>query len=306
MHQRAAEADLIIVNHHLFFADLALKQDDFGSILPEYSAVIFDEAHEIEDVASEYFGRQISSYRFEELAATREKHSPADAEAAFAEIRKAIARMRERGTIFSNGFPPREGKISVRTGRARRVSRAAPGKLRRIGRGFEALGSGDWRAVRQTGRAAGYRPALRGTAAGIGVPAGERARRNFVYWFERRGKGVFVAATPIDVSAILREKLFETFDTVVLTSATLAVAGRFEFLKQRLGISAATERVLPPEFDFLEQAVLYIPSAPPGRAPAGIRARGRRKKSSSCWKYRRGGRFVYLPATRRCAISTSE
>ena len=65
---RAKEADLIIVNHHLFFADLALKQDDFGSILPEYSAVVFDEAHEMEDVASDYFGQQISNYRFEELA----------------------------------------------------------------------------------------------------------------------------------------------------------------------------------------------------------------------------------------------
>src|SRR5438105_15265224 len=66
MHQRAQEADLIIVNHHLFFADLALKQDDFGSILPEYSAVVFDEAHEMEDVASDYFGRQISNFRFEQ------------------------------------------------------------------------------------------------------------------------------------------------------------------------------------------------------------------------------------------------
>jgi len=97
----------------------------------------------------------------------------------------------------------------------------------------------------------------------------ESGERNFVYWYERRGKGVYVAATPIDVSAILREKLFEQFDTVLLTSATLAVAGRFEFLKQRLGISAATERVLPPEFDFLEQAVLYIPAALPDvRQPA--------------------------------------
>ena len=76
MHQRAKEADLIIVNHHLFFADLALKQDDFGSILPEYSAVIFDEAHEIEDVASDYFGRQISNYRFEELARDADHISP--------------------------------------------------------------------------------------------------------------------------------------------------------------------------------------------------------------------------------------
>src|SRR5579859_3302395 len=68
MHQRAREADIVIVNHHLFFADLALRQDDFASILPEYDAVIFDEAHEVEDVAGDYFGRQISNYRFEELA----------------------------------------------------------------------------------------------------------------------------------------------------------------------------------------------------------------------------------------------
>src|SRR5580698_9898545 len=67
MKQRAQEADLIIVNHHLFFADLAIRQDDFGSILPEYSAVVFDEAHEIEDVASDYFGRRVSSYQFEEM-----------------------------------------------------------------------------------------------------------------------------------------------------------------------------------------------------------------------------------------------
>src|ERR1700724_3612218 len=73
MHPRAAEADLIIVNHHLFFADLALKQDDFGSVLPEYGAVIFDEAHEIEHVASDYFGRQVSNYRFDELARDAER-----------------------------------------------------------------------------------------------------------------------------------------------------------------------------------------------------------------------------------------
>ncbi len=78
----------------------------------------------------------------------------------------------------------------------------------------------------------------------------ESSEKNYVYWFERRNKGVFLAATPIDVSAILRERLFEAFDTVVLTSATLAVGGRFDFLKQRLGIHSARERVLPHEFDF--------------------------------------------------------
>src|SRR5271154_4212343 len=110
MHQRAAEADLIIVNHHLFFADLALKQDDFGSVLPEYGAVIFDEAHEIEDIASEYFGRQISNYRFEELAR--------DAELAMRVTRsggtglqRRVTRMRERAHSFFETFPAREGRF---------------------------------------------------------------------------------------------------------------------------------------------------------------------------------------------------
>src|ERR1700756_3613682 len=110
MHQRAAEADLIIVNHHLFFADLALKQDDFGSVLPEYGAVVFDEAHEIEDVASEYFGRQISNYRFEELGR--------DAEVAVriprtgdASLLKHIARTRERARSFFEAFPARDGRF---------------------------------------------------------------------------------------------------------------------------------------------------------------------------------------------------
>src|SRR5260370_2945984 len=110
MHQRAAAADLIIVNHHLFFADLALKQDDFGSVVPEYAAVVFDEAHEIEDVASEYFGRQISNYRFEELGR--------DAELAVritrtggATLLRRVARMREHARSFFEAFPARDGRF---------------------------------------------------------------------------------------------------------------------------------------------------------------------------------------------------
>jgi ATP-dependent DNA helicase DinG len=91
----------------------------------------------------------------------------------------------------------------------------------------------------------------------------ESSEGNYVYWFERRNKGVFVAATPIDVSALLRERLFEPFETIILTSATLAVEGRFNFLKQRLGVDMASERVLPSEFDFAEQALFYIPATLP-------------------------------------------
>ena len=261
MHQRAAEADLIIVNHHLFFADLALKQDDFGSVLPEYGAVIFDEAHEIEDVASDYFGKQISNYRFDELAR--------DAEVAVrvskvggAELQKKIMRMRERSRSFFEGFPSREGRFpfdaAQRAGfleQNREAYDALVNALKSLEAEIASLPTKPEELLNIARRAMELRGELKFLF--------ESSEGNYVYWFERRNKGIFVAATPIDVSALLRERLFEPFETIILTSATLAVEGRFNFLKQRLGIDMASERVLPSEFDFREQALLYIPAKLP-------------------------------------------
>ena len=87
----------------------------------------------------------------------------------------------------------------------------------------------------------------------------ESKERNFVYWWERRGRGVFAEVSPIDVSALLRERLLDKVDTVVLTSATLAVGGNFDFFKRRLGIQNAKEKILESHFDFGEQALLYTP-----------------------------------------------
>jgi ATP-dependent DNA helicase DinG len=261
MRQRAQEADLIIVNHHLFFADLAIRQDDFGSILPEYSAVIFDEAHEIEDVASDYFGRQVSSYRFEELARDAE-HVLRLLQINSTELRKVIARLRERSRAFFEAFPEREGRFPFEP-----PERA--GFLEQNREHYDQLAQ----AVKRLEAELAALPSKPEELMGIARRAAELRRelafllesdeRNYVYWFERRGKGVFLAATPIDVSQILRERLFQQFDTVLLTSATLAVGSRFDFLKQRLGLDAAKERVLPPEFDFRNQALLYIPRALP-------------------------------------------
>jgi ATP-dependent DNA helicase DinG len=267
MHQRAAEADLIIVNHHLFFADLALKQDDFGSVLPEYGAVVFDEAHEIEDVASEYFGRQISNYRFEELGRDAEV-AVRVSRAGGASLQKRIARMRERARSFFEAFPAREGRFPFdRTQRA--------GFVEQNGEAYNALVN----ALKSLEAEIASLPAKPEELLNIARRSMElraelnflfeSSEGNFVYWFERRAKGVFVAATPIDVSALLRERLFEPFETIVLTSATLAVGGRFDFLKQRLGINVASERVLESEFDFATQALLYIPAMLPDvRDPA--------------------------------------
>jgi ATP-dependent DNA helicase DinG len=261
MHQRAQEADLIIVNHALFFADLAIRKDDFGSILPEYSAVVFDEAHEIEDVASDYFGRQVSSYRFDELARDAENtlrvlQIPAP------QLRRYLSRMRERGHGFFENFPAREGRFpfeqaerSAFLQRNQEPYDELASAVKRVETELSALSPKPEEVLTLARRAADIRRELEFLM--------ESAEKSYVYWYERRGKGVFLAATPIDVSQILRERLFEQFDTVVLTSATLAVGGRFDYLKQRLGIQPANEKVLPQEFDFREQALLYIPPTMP-------------------------------------------
>ncbi len=257
MHQRAQDADLIIVNHHLFFADLAIRQDDFGSILPEYAAVILDEAHEIEDVASDYFGRSVSSHKLEDLARDAEQ-TLRTLQVATPTARKSVTRLRERAHAFFEAFPVREGRYPFEPPerasfleRHREVYDGLAEGLKRLETELAALPKKPDEVVNVARRATEVRRELAFLIEG--------QERNYVYWYERRGKGVFLAATPIDVSEILREKLFDQFDTVVLTSATLAVAEHFDFLKQRLGLQAVTERVLPHEFDFRQQAILYLP-----------------------------------------------
>jgi ATP-dependent DNA helicase DinG len=261
MHQRAKEADLIIVNHHLFFADLALKQDDFGSILPEYSAVVFDEAHEMEDVASDYFGRQVSNFRSEELARDTDQTLRLLARGTPSLLRKT-QRIRERSRSFFELFPPREGKFSfLRREREafleqhREAYDALLSSLKSLETEMAAQTDKPEELVRMARRSFELRQEL--------MFLFESNEKNFVYWYERRNKGVFLTATPIDVSQILRERLFEQFDTVILTSATLTVGGRFDYVRQRFGLDHAKERKLPPEFDYPSQALLYLPRKMP-------------------------------------------
>jgi ATP-dependent DNA helicase DinG len=268
MQNRAKEADLIIVNHHLFFADLALKQDDFGSILPEYSAVVFDEAHEMEDVASDYFGQQISNFRFEELARDADQAMRLTKSGSPSLLRRT-QRIREKSRAFFDSFPPRDGRFPfTRPEREafleqhREAYDALLNALKSMETEFAALTQKPEEMTRIARRSFEIRQEFSFLF--------ESNEKNYVYWFERRNKGVFLAATPIDISQILREKLFEAFDSVVLTSATLTVAGRFEFIRQRLGLDHAQECALPPEFDYQQQALLYLPQKMPDVRDAGF------------------------------------
>jgi ATP-dependent DNA helicase DinG len=271
MQQRAKEADLIIVNHHLFFADLALKHDDFGSILPEYSAVVFDEAHEMEDVASDYFGQQISNFRFEELARDADQMMRLTHQGTPGLLRRT-QRIREKSRAFFDSFPSKEGRFPFSRNEReafleqnREAYDALLNALKGLETEFAALTQKPEELLRIARRSFEIRQEFSFLF--------ESNERNYVYWYERRNKGVFLAATPIDISQILREHLFEAFDTVILTSATLTVAGRFEFIRQRMGVDHAKECQLPPEFDYEHQALLYLPERIPDVRDAGFAAK---------------------------------
>jgi len=256
MHQRAAESDILIVNHHLFFADLSLRQMEFASLLPDYSAIVFDEAHEIEDVATQYFGIQVSNYRVEELARDTDLTLKAKSIAS-ADVAGAVADLRHRSDIFFDLFPSKDGRtafhnreqfLEVNRGAYSSLLNALVRLATELGRLKDRPEEINNLVRRAEELRQGFEFAL------------ESQERNFVYWWERRGRGVFLEVSPIDVSALMRERLFDKVPAVVLTSATLAVSGTFDFLKTRLGVQNAKEQVLESHFDFGEQALLYTPA----------------------------------------------
>ena len=273
MHRRAMENDIIIVNHHLFFADLAIKQQADGApdagILPEAGAVIFDEAHELEDVAGNYFGISVSAARLEELCR--------DVEASLQRNRMytsglsgAIKSSRERSAFFFSLLPEGEGRFSFEN---RREFLEENGEeflglqrsLTHLGAELENLPSKPEEVYAFSRRAQELQVQL-----GFVM---ESEDRNTVFWIERRRTGreklnVSLQATPIDVGPVLRECLWSKLDTAVLTSATLAVGGGFDYIRQRLGIEHAKDLVLPSHFDYPNQAILYVPpDLPDPRTP---------------------------------------
>ncbi len=269
MHQRAVESDIIIVNHHLFFADLALKEEEFGSIIPEYGAVIFDEAHEIEDVAGQYFGISVSSHQLHDLrrdisVLARVKQFGST------ELDRILNTAEQYADQFFGLFGESEGRAGFRAHQAfienyEEVYRDFQRSLEMIALQLQLVKSAPEELIPLYRRAREFSEKLRFWL--------ENPQEDFVYFVEKRGRGTYLHAVPIRVSDVLEEKLFNRVDTVVLTSATLAVAGSFEYTQQRLGIPQSRSLVVDGQFDYATQALLYVPQhMPDPRSPAFTRA----------------------------------
>jgi len=294
MRRKALESEIIIVNHHLFFADMSIKLQAAGApdagVLPAASVVVFDEAHELEETASNYFGIGLSTQRFDELARDVETMLKAK-NASTPAIESAAATMRERARQFFAALPfepTRTADASAVAGLGRMPFHGRADFLEERGDIYtDTLHAvnrlqGELDRLRDVEEA----PGLRKRAADIQAHLNfllESTDPNTVFWIERRAAGgvrnlartpgmvshhTHLQATPIDVSRLLAEALFDSYDSVVLTSATLTVASStgasgFEHISRRLGLNFARELVVPSHFDYPKQALLYLPTGMP-------------------------------------------
>jgi len=283
---RAARADLVLVNHHLFFADLAMRTARGGvEVLPPYEAVIFDEAHALAEVATEFFGLMVSSHRIEDLARDVKRAVPdrpdlsrlvegtaselaAAGERFFRLLALELGASPVPGRRQAQGAPRREGDRRVPlTERAlaplAKDQERLDGALEEVRGLFADSDAAPLAALAR--RAAELRVEL------AAVTAMKEPSR--VFFAETRGRGVFLRAAPVDVAEELVERLYRRVDTVIFTSATLASAGQLDYFRREVGLAPefdVSESVLPGPFDYRTQAALVVPEGLPEPAAPGF------------------------------------
>jgi ATP-dependent DNA helicase DinG len=276
MRQRAAESDVVIVNHHLLCADAAVRQSAFGEVIPSCSFAIVDEAHQLEDVATQYFGLAVSNYRLDALsrdilrALAAKLVSDRDRAAV---LRDGEARVSDAARVFFSAVQLMRFELPTASASEARI-RVRPRDMQRVfeqGASLVAALEAFEADVALTRDAPEDVLALGHRAAELRDDLSRLLRADdpaFVYFLEIRGRGVFLRAAPIDVSSIVREMLLDRMTATVLTSATLSVDGSFEYVRARLGVRRARELRLDSEFDYARQSILYLPrQMPDPRSP---------------------------------------
>lgn len=317
MRQRAAESDVVIVNHHLLCADAAVRQGTFGEVVPGAPTLIVDEAHQLEDVATQYFGVALSNHRVDDFVRDAQRlvwaagrgHGSAQRE----ELSRAIQRVADRARVFftalasARAFQAGPGEVRARY-TAEALEDVAEDGLMLLG-ALESLEASLTMPIRHDPLTDGPDPqpaAAASAAAGDSsatlqrraADLGQDLRRllraddhDFVYFVEARNRSVVLRASPIDVSRLVPETLFDRFRTIVLTSATLAIGDSFDYIKGRLGIRESGDIRVASEFDYRSQALLYLPRRmPPPKSPTFADAVAR--ETLAILRHSRGRAFV--------------
>ncbi|MEK6716597.1 MAG: ATP-dependent DNA helicase [candidate division NC10 bacterium] len=276
MRQEAGAADLVIVNHHLLLADAVLRDGSQFQVIPSYDVLVLDEAHLLEDVATDFFGVEISNLRVERLV--RDAHREwTNAPTEDRSIPSQLSRLAEASARFFQMLDLPEGMRRLRPealeGNCRETGRELVQALHLLHDLVQAVPGKPEGLLACARRAREQAGILQGFFDSAGEPPDTPGGPPMVRWSERRGRGVFLRSSPLDVSADFRRTILESADAVILTSATLSTAGRFDFLRSRLGILEAREFHAASPFDYARQAILYIPRhLPDPRRPGFVEA----------------------------------
>jgi ATP-dependent DNA helicase DinG len=296
MRARAEDAQLVIVNHHLFFADLALRGSHSGGAIPDYEAVIFDEAHLLEDVATEFFGVSVSTTRLSVLLRDAGRALAAAGLAARAD--RLIAQAQQSGAAFFAALPRAAGEGVARVPLTPETFadrlQAPMFALDNALDGLSAFCKRNADAGEPVAQIARRSDQIRDDVARIADGGGG----GHVCSAQSRGRSASVSASPIEVGAILRDRLFYRGLGLVLTSATLSAEGSFAFLRSRLGIDfEPSELLLASPFDYPAQAALYLPEQlPDPREPTYLDAAQR--EIAELIALTDGGAFVLCTSNR--------
>ncbi len=260
----AMDADIVVINHHLLFADILLREEGFGELLPGVDVIIVDEAHQLPEVASLFFGVTVSSYQLNDLVRdTRVEHlreagDMADLPETAQQLETALQAFRlalgtgDRRAPWSEIATDRpvvkalQGLKTVLAGLVDWLALAAE-----RGKGLESC----W----QRGKALAERLDLL-----LEMPAGE-----YVFWFETRRRAFRLNLTPLDIAPGFSKSLETLPDTWVFTSATLAVSSSFSHFAGRLGLEDASTLQLDSPFNYQKNALVYLPPEMPAPAESG-------------------------------------
>ncbi len=252
--RQAQEADIVVVNHHLLFADMALKHTGFGEVLPGASAVIIDEAHQVPETAMRFFSRGISAWQVRELA--RDSLAACgQAAGSLKLLREPIENLRsalEQTVSACVDLPPR-GDFARIESRLDEFETLA-GALRDLKTALAPLSE----QTREIGNC--------DDRAGMlldGLTSFLTGQEGYVRWFTSRRGRFALNLTPLDVATPLKALREDNPATWIMTSATLAVAQRFDHFTRRLGLEGARELVVDSPFDYPGQTRLWIPDNMP-------------------------------------------